>query len=138
MIKKTITYTDFDGNERTEDFYFNLTKAELMEMQFSEVGGFNQFLRKIISTKDSTKLVELFKSLLLKSYGEKSLDGRSFRKSKEISDAFASTQAYSDLFIELSMSSEKAAEFVTGLIPAEMQEEVRKAMDSSDLLELSK
>lgn len=117
MLKKTITYTDYDGNERTEDFYFNLTKAEIAEMQYSELGGFDKVLKKIIDTKDSKRLASLFKEIILKSYGEKSPDGRRFVKSQELREAFSQTEAFSDLYMELASNDKAASEFVNGIMP---------------------
>lgn len=117
MLKKTIKYVDFDGNEREEDFYFNLTKAECMEMELSTTGGMERFINKIIAEKDNKKIVEMFKDIILRSYGEKSLDGKRFMKSPEISAGFAATEAYSELFMELSSNSEAAALFVNSIIP---------------------
>lgn len=117
MLKKTIKYVDFDGNEREEDFYFNLTKAECMEMELSTTGGMERFINKIIAEKDNKKIVEMFKDIILRSYGEKSLDGKRFMKSPEISAGFAATEAYSELFMELSSDSEAAARFVNAIIP---------------------
>lgn len=129
MIKKTIKYVDYDGNEREEDFYFNLTKAELTEMELSTEGGMEQMIRKIISTKDNKKIVEMFKEIILKSYGEKSLDGRRFIKSKELTDAFVQTEAYSELFMELATDADAAAAFVNGVIP-QMPEDHKKAVNN--------
>lgn len=129
MIKKTITYTDYDGNERTEDFYFNLTKAELVEMQMSEAGGLEALIRKIIAEKDSKRIVEMFKGLILKSYGEKTLDGKRFEKSEEISRAFSQTEAYSELFMEISTDADKATEFVKGIIPSSISSKLPKEID---------
>lgn len=126
MLKKTITYTDYDGNERTEDFYFNLSKAELLEMQLSENGGLQTLLQKIISEQDSKKITEIFKSIFLKSYGEKSPDGKRFIKSEELTKAFTETEAYSNLFCELASSAEACAAFVNGIVPADLGEEMRK------------
>lgn len=116
MLKKTITYNDYDGNQRTEDFYFNLTKAEIIEMELSQDGGFVKMIEKIVATKDSKRIVEIFKELVLKAYGEKSLDGKRFVKNQEVRDAFSQTEAYSDLFMELTMNTESATEFVNGII----------------------
>jgi len=124
MLKRKMTYTDYNGNERTEDFYFNLSKAELTEMQLSEAGGMTAFIQKIVDTQDNKKIVELFKELILKAYGEKSLDGKRFIKNKELSDAFAQTEAYSDLFMELATDSKAAAEFVNGIIPSDLADKV--------------
>lgn len=120
MIKKTITYTDFDGNERTEDFNFNLSKAEVMEMELSTTGGMVQMLNRIIAEQDGKRIVETFKDLILKSYGVKSPDGKHFIKSEELSTAFSQTNAYSDLFIECSTDADAAAAFINGIIPQKM------------------
>ncbi len=124
MLKKTITYTDYDGEERTEDFYFNLSKAELVEMQMSETGGLEKFIRKIVAERDGKRIVEMFKSLILNAYGEKSPDGKRFIKNKELSEAFSQTEAYSELFMELSTDADKAAAFVRGIIPASIAKEL--------------
>lgn len=117
MLKKTITYTDYNGNERTEDFYFNLTKSELAEAQFSVEGGYKEKLEQIVKSKDQSSIIKAFKELVLKAYGEKSDDGRRFMKSKEISDNFACTEAYDIIFMELATDAEKASEFVNGIMP---------------------
>lgn len=118
MLKKTIKYTDFDDNERTEDFYFNLTKAEVTEMELSTEGGLEKVLTKIVNTRDNKRMIELFKDLILRAYGEKSIDGKRFIKNQEIRDAFAQTEAYSELFIELCSNTQAAVEFVNGIIPS--------------------
>lgn len=117
MLKKTITYTDYNDVERTEDFYFNLTKAELSEMELSTSGGLENYIKRIVASRDSTSIIALFKELILKAYGEKSDDGRRFVKSEEISNAFAQTEAYSDLFMELATNAESATAFVNGITP---------------------
>lgn len=117
MLKKTITYTDYDNNERTEDFYFNLSQAEIVEMEMTYPGGMSAMLTKIISEKDTVKLIGMFKDLVLRAYGEKSLDGKRFVKSKEISEAFSQTEAYNDLFMALALDEDEAAAFVNGLLP---------------------
>ena len=117
MLKKTMTYTDYDGNERTEDFYFNLTKAEVTEMEMSHTGGMVKLLEKIVAEKDSKRIVEIFKDLILRAYGEKSADGKRFIKNQELRDAFVQTEAYSDLFMELASNAEAATAFVNGIIP---------------------
>lgn len=117
MLKKTITYTDYDGNKRTEDFYFNLSKAEVAEMEMSAEGGLTKTLEKIVAEQDGKRIIEIFKDLILKAYGEKSLDGKRFVKSKELSEAFSQTEAYSELFMELAMNAEASAAFVNGIIP---------------------
>ena len=120
MIKKTVTYVDYNGVERTEDFYFNLSKAEVAEMELSVEGGFSKMLEEIIASKDNVKIVNLFKQMVLKAYGEKSADGRRFMKSEEISKAFSETEAYSEIFMELALNSDQAAAFVNGIMPANL------------------
>jgi len=127
MLVKKIKYTDFNGNEREEEFYFNISKAELIEMELKTNGGFDTMLRKIISQQDSKKIVEIFKDLILKAYGVKSDDGRRFIKSKELSEEFSQTNAYNDLFLELTTNSDKAKEFVNGIIDPSLQGELKKA-----------
>ena len=117
MFKKTIEYTDFNGEARKEDFYFNLTKAELLEMQLSASGGLQGYLMRIIETKDMPKLVEIFKEIIMKSYGEKSIDGRQFVKNDEVREKFVCSPAYSELFMELATNDESAAEFINNLLP---------------------
>ena len=117
MLKKVITYTDYNDAERTEDFYFNLSKAEVMEMEMSTNGGLSVMLTKLIATQDMPSIIKIFKDLVLKSYGEKSPDGKRFIKNKELADGFAQTEAFSNLFMELSTNSELSAAFVNGIVP---------------------
>ena len=117
MLKKTITYTDYDGNKRTEDFYFHLSKSELLEMEMGVSGGMSKLINKIITEQDTKKLIETFKEIIVKAYGEKSPDGKRFIKSKEAVEAFTQTEAYSDLFIELATDADAATVFVNGIIP---------------------
>ena len=123
MLKKTIEYTDCNGVERKEDFYFNLTEAELVEMEHGTTGGFSEMIKKIIAAQDTPTIVKVFKDLLLKTYGEKSPDGKRFIKSEELSTAFSQTEAYSKLFMELASDSDKAAEFVNGVIPKSVSQQ---------------
>lgn len=117
MLKKTITFTDYNGVERTEDFYFNLSKAEVMEMELSTTGGLAEMINKIVSAQDTPSIVKVFKDIILKAYGEKSPDGRRFIKSEELSEAFSQTEAYSELYMELSTNAEAAAKFVNEILP---------------------
>ena len=128
MLKKTITYEDFNGVERKEDFYFNLSKAEIMEMQFGTVGGLDVMLKKIIDAKDVKSIMDTFKMLILKAYGIKSDDGRRFIKSEEIAKEFEQTEAYSILYMELASDDNSAAEFVNGIIPKDVATEVSNQM----------
>lgn len=119
MLKKNIKYVDYDGNERAEDFYFNLNKAEVIELQLGTVGGLTKTLEKIVQEKDASRIIEYFKTFILKAYGEKSADGRRFIKSQELRDAFEQTEAYSELFIEFASDAKMAAEFINGVLPKE-------------------
>jgi len=117
MLKKTITYTDYDGNERTEDFYFNISKAELTELQFSVKGGLKNILEKAVQEKDGPTIMQLSKEIVLKAYGVKSNDGRRFMKSEEITKEFAETEAYVNLFMELATDEKAAIAFAEGVMP---------------------
>ena len=117
MLKKTITYTDYNDNERTEDFYFNLSKAELIMMESSVAGGMKQRLEKIVQTQDNVEIMEVFRDLIHRAYGEKSPDGKRFLKSDEISTAFEQCEAYSELIMELMDDANKASAFINGIIP---------------------
>lgn len=124
MLKKTVTYVDFDGNERTEDLYFNLSKAELMEMQFNEAGGLETKLKTIMSKLDGKEMIQTFKELILNSYGEKSPDGKRFIKNKEIRDSFEQTEAYSQIFMELVLDPDKMGAFIRDIMPKDLSEQL--------------
>lgn len=117
MLKKTITYTDYNDRVRTEDFYFNLSKAEIMDMEMSIEGGLTQMINKITAAQDYNALYKFFTNLIRKAYGEKSEDGKRFVKSEDISDSFTQTEAYSVLLEEFTTDSKAAAEFVNAIIP---------------------
>lgn len=117
MLKKEIKYINYNDTEVTETFYFNLTKAEVMEMEMTTTGGLGDHLAKIIAANDTKEIVTQFKELVLKAYGEKSADGKHFVKNDSVRDAFSQTEAYSDLFMELATNAEAAAAFVNGIIP---------------------
>lgn len=120
MLKKSITYVDYNGTSRTEDFYFNLTKAEITEMEMSTEGGLAEMINRIVAAQDTRGIIKVFKELILKAYGEKSPDGRRFVKSDELSVAFSQTEAYSALFMELATDADAASAFVNGIMPADM------------------
>lgn len=122
MLKKRIKYVDYDNNEREEDFYFNLNKAEIAEMELSTEGGLQQWIEKIVDAQDTPQIIDLFKKLILKSYGEKSPDGKRFIKNEQLSEEFSQTEAYSELFMELATDEQAAANFVNGIIPKEFAE----------------
>lgn len=138
MLKKTITFVDYNGEERTEDFYFNLSKAELMEMQLSTTGGFLELLKKIIASKNTPELVKLFKTIILKAYGEKSDDGRRFIKSEELSNEFSQTEAYSSLYVELATNDVEASNFINGIIPADLVDQAQEMIKNGDVDEDTK
>lgn len=117
MLKKTFTFTDFDGNERKEDHYFNLMESEILDMQLEVPGGLMSLIEQISQAQDVPELMRLFKIIIKKSYGKKSPDGRRFIKSDEIFSEFESTEAYSQLFMELLTDGEAGAAFIKGILP---------------------
>jgi len=120
MLKREIKVTDLEGVERVEICYFNLTKAEIMEMEMSYPGGLSGAIRDIVAAQKETELVKIFKNLILKAYGVKSADGRYIEKSEALSERFSHTEAYSILFMELATDAEKAAEFINGITPSDI------------------
>lgn len=127
MLTMEKTYTDYNGVERTETLHFNLSKAELMEMELGTSGGLGDMIQKIIAAQDAPAIMKLFKELILKAYGEKTPDGRRLMKSEAISEAFSQTPMYSDLFMELATDAEAASKFVNGIIPADAAEQIKNA-----------
>lgn len=125
MLTKTMTYTDYNGVERTEKFHFNLTKAELSKMEMSVNGGLTEKINRIIDAKDAPAIIEVFEDLIKKSFGVKTLDGRGFVKRPEDLDDFMATEAYSQLFIELATDAKAASEFINGIIPADMAKQLQ-------------
>ena len=121
MLKKTITYTDYNGETRKEDFYFNMTRAEITELELSIDGGLSDMIKRVTEAKDVPSIIKIFKDLVLKAYGQKSPDGKRFIKSKELSEEFSQTEAYSDLFMELATNATAAAAFVNGIMPQDIQ-----------------
>lgn len=138
MLKKSITYTDYNGEKQTDDCYFNLSKAELLEMEMSEKGGFENYLQTLITERDNKKIYGLFKELILMSYGQKSADGRTFIKKKMVDgqmirlrDEFEQTEAFTELMMELVSGGDDAmAKFVNALIPKEIAEQAAKQLAS--------
>lgn len=126
MYKKTITYEDYNGEKRTEDFYFNLTQAEVAELQFSIDGGYSEMLTAIVKNKDNAAMLKFFKDLIAKSYGIKSEDGRRFIKKPEYIEEFMETPAYSALFMEFITDENAMTEFFNKVIPADLAAEVEK------------
>jgi len=133
MIAKTVKYKDFNGVEREEKYFFNLTEAEVTEMEHSVNGGLGESIKQIVAAQDTVQLIKIFKELLLKSYGEKSLDGKRFRKTDDkgvpLSIAFSETEAFSTLFMELANDDVKAAEFVNGIMPSNLSEKAKDKLN---------
>jgi len=126
MLKKTITYEDFNGTETSEDFFFHLSKADLIELEMSHKDGLGETLQRIVDAGDGAQIMKEFKNLLLQSYGQRSEDGRRFIKTEELRKEFESSEAYSTLFVELVTDADAAAEFVNGIVPANLEAEVNK------------
>lgn len=126
MLKETISYIDYNDVERKEDFYFNLNKAELMNMSLSVDGGLETKIRKIIQTRNVPELQKIFQDLILKSYGQKSDDGKRFIKSEELTKEFTESEAYVNLYMELSMDAEKAVKFINSIMPKDYVKEMDK------------
>lgn len=127
MRKETITYNDFNGNERTEDFYFNLTKAEVMKMEMSTKGGLAEMIQRIVAAQDQPAIIQVFEDLIQRAYGVKTPDGRGFKKSPEITEEFVCTEAYSQLFMKLATDADAASKFVNGIVPADMAKQAASA-----------
>lgn len=123
MLKKTITYTDYNGVERTEDFYFNLSKAEILELELSTEGGLQQMIEKIVAAQDMPSLSKYFKKIILMSYGEKSPDGKRFIKNDKLSEEFSQTEAFSQLYVELATDDVAASDFINGVIPGDFSQD---------------
>lgn len=121
MIKKTITYKDYNDVERTEEFYFHFSESEILDMEFSMDGGFAERVQKMIDTKDQRALLQIIKKFVIDAFGVKSADGKRFIKNDEVKSEFVECPAYSMIFMELVADDEKAAEFVNGVIPANMK-----------------
>lgn len=126
MLKKTITYEDFNGDEVSEDFFFHLSKAELVELEMSHDGGLSASLQRIVDAEDGKGIIAEFKNIILSAYGKRSDDGRRFIKNQTLREEFESTEAYSTLFMELVTDTDKAVEFINGVIPQDMAEEAAK------------
>lgn len=132
MIKKTITYTDYNGNQRTESFWFNLTKAEVTRMEMSVQGGMAEMIDRIIDAQDAPSLISTFETMIQKSYGVKTPDGRGFVKRPEDLETFMATEAYSELFMELVTNATAAAEFVNGIMPNDPEPKPALVADSNN------
>jgi hypothetical protein len=135
MFRHTVKYTDFNDKAREETFEFNLTKEEIMSMELGVDGGFSELLKRMSELQNIPKLLEYFKQFVLKAYGERSGDGRSFikvRDGKKLAEDFVQTAAFSEMFIDLFSDSKKAAKFMNGLVPQDLRDEVIKAQMQDD------
>lgn len=134
MLKKTIAYTDFNGDDVVEEHYFHLSKAELIELEMSHKGGLSESLKEIVASEDGKAIIAEFKNIILLSYGQRSEDGRHFIKNQTLRDEFESSEAYSTLFVELVTDAEAAATFISGVIPRDMAEEAAKLASQTSSL----
>lgn len=136
MLKKTITYSDFNGNKRTEDFYFNLSEAELAQLQLSENGGYTEWVQDIANAGDNKTLAQIFKDIIMLAYGEKSTDGKYFFKQdpdgRSLANRFAQTEAFSVLYMELITNTDAASAFMNGIIPEELKKKAAEAKSAND------
>ena len=121
MLKKTMTFVDFDGNERTETFYFNMTKAEALDFELTTSGGMARYLARLIEGVKTPEIIAIFKDIILNAYGEKSPVGREFIKNDEIRNSFKNTEAFSDLYLELATDAKAAADFLNGVLPRDFE-----------------
>ena len=120
MLAKKIKYTDYNGEEREEKFYFNIIKAELLKMELYKKGGMQSYLRRIINEQDQVKIVQMFEEIIDMSYGKKSDDGKTFIKNPELLAEFKQSEAYSELYVELVTNADAAAAFINGVIPPQI------------------
>lgn len=135
MYVKEIEYTDFNGVTRKEKFYFNLTKAEILDMELGKTGGLTEYIQKILAAQDTPEIMALFKKLLLMSYGVKSDDGRRFIKNDQVREDFEQTQAYSDLYMLLALDDNEASKFVNAIVPEDMKvSDAQKAQFAKELI----
>lgn len=133
MFKDVITYTDFNGVERTEDVYFHLSVPELIDMEIDhDNDSYADYIEKVIAAKDTKKLIEIFKALLLKAYGQKSEDGRTFKKDVEITKDFEGSPIYADLYMKLASDSDYAAKFINGILPSDLDKQIAKLQNKTE------
>jgi hypothetical protein len=128
VLKKTITYEDFNGDEVSEDFFFHLSKVEIVELQVSHHGGLSEALKRIMDAEDEKALIDEFQKIILMSIGRRSADGRRFIKNDDIREEFKSSKAYEALFMELITDTDAAIAFTTGIVPADLSTEAAKAV----------
>lgn len=124
MLKKTITYTDWNGEERTEDFYFNLTRVEIYELEYDVEPGtsLTEVLDTLVKSKDYGRLIGTIKKVILTAYGEKSADGKRFMKGEDIRRSFEENPAFDELYMSLITDPKKIAEFIVGIMPSSVRD----------------
>lgn len=132
MFKTSVVYTDYDGNERTKELYFNLSKAELFDMQFGVTGGLDAVLNRIAQEHDMPRIVSMFKDIIHKAYGKKSLDGDRFVKNEETWKEFEESEAYSEFFVKLITDDEFQKSFMIGIIPQDVREAVEDKLNEDE------
>lgn len=130
MYKKTITYTDYNDVERTENFYFNLSEVELTDMELSVKGGLKAMLDKLVETQDTAGIVNILKDIIIRSYGIKSEDGRRFIKKPEYTEEFMETPAYGALYMELATNETAAAEFINKIVPSKLAAQAKAKVEN--------
>lgn len=130
MYVKKIKYTDYDGNEREEKYYFHLNKAELMKMQFSVKGGFEAHLKRLLETKSEPEVMKIFEDFVDKTYGVKSVDGKTFIKNEQVLNEFKQSEAYSEFFMELISDKKAQLDFIKGIMPDAMLADVRRELEA--------
>lgn len=132
MYAKTIKYVDYNGNTREETFYFNLSKAELLDLEWRTPGGLENYFKDVISTQNGQKLADTFKMLIEKSYGVKDPEGRRFIKNEQVLKNFTETEAYVELYMLLATDSKAGAEFINGIFPKDVVEEAKRQHEMAD------
>ena len=132
MLKRNITYENFNGENCSGTFYFNISKPEIVELQYSEADGFDETLKKIVKADDQGALIAIFKKLILDSFGQKSPDGERFIKNAQLREDFSQMAAFHSLFMELATNSDSASEFIIGIFPKDMEVELQNSLKSPD------
>ena len=127
MLKRVITFVDYDGNKRTEGHYFNLNKVELAQLYVGTAGGYDEFLKRIVDAKDTAAMLKVITDLVESSYGIKELDGKRFRKNRELTEAFIQSPAYEALFVELISNTDEMIKFVKGILPDDLTPDEKAA-----------
>lgn len=131
-------YTDYNGVERREDYYFNFTESELIDAEYDEGGSLSSILTNIVKTNDQGALIRMFKKLILKSYGEKSIDGKRFIKSEELSTQFSQTEAFNMMYMKCVTDDKFANKFIENIIPKAVTEKAKNDPEAMKQIEAMK